>query len=325
MTMYDRSASQPRWSSPALQIGALLAIAVLLTLLPAAWSAALKRPVQWLLRPGLAVAMHCGESVDHCCARLRGVLSDSAGYADLERRLEECQTQNAQLRAAAFAAWQQAAEHRSDDFAWLEPTKPLISLRLVEARVLGRRAQSLLERAALLEVGVQDGVRSEDWVVDGGPAVLDQGASAELAAGHLVLAGRRILGKLTDTAASISHVRRATDPGYRDLVQLAYRNSEQWSPGPRALLEGTGEPLCRIRLVPVTQAVSVGDVVLLAGAEGVLPHALVYGQIVRVERPAGATHWELWMQPALSDRWPESVAVVTTAIDGIRSSPMPPK
>jgi cell shape-determining protein MreC len=163
-------------------------------------------------------------------------------------------------------------------------------------------------------------LQPEDWVVDGGPAILDQGRGAGLAAGQLVLAGRRVLGKLIEAGPHTSQVRRPTDPGYRELVQLAYRRSEQWSPGPRGLLEGTGEPLCRIRLVPITEAVTVGDGVLLAGGEGILPHALYYGEIVRVERPAGATHWELWMQPALGNRWPETVAVVSATMPGALSA-----
>jgi cell shape-determining protein MreC len=320
MTMYDRSPRGSRSSSPALQATMLLAVALLLAAMPAGWTAALKLPVQAALRPGLTIAMYGGQAIDTGCSRLRGMLSDTSRYASLERELEEYKTQNARLEAAAITAWQHAAARPQDELAWLQPTTPLMSLRLVEARVLGRRAQSLLARGATLDAGTKDGLQPEDWVVDGGPAILDQGSGTGLAVGQLVLTGRRILGKLIEASPQTSQVRRPTDPGYRDLVQLAYRRSEQWSPGPRGLLEGTGEPLCRIRMVPTTEAVTVGDAVLLAGGEGILPHALYYGEIVRVERPAGATHWDLWMQPALDNRWPETVAVVSATIPDVVSA-----
>jgi hypothetical protein len=53
-----------------------------------------------------------------------------------------------------------------------------------------------------------------------------------------------------------------------------------------------------VRLVKITEAVSEGDLVCTASEEGLTPLPLLYGHVVRVERQAGANHWEIWVQPA---------------------------
>ena len=118
-------------------------------------------------------------------------------------------------------------------------------------------------------------------------------------------------GKIVELGSHASVVRGVTEPGYRDLVGLGD------SAGTEGMLEGTGQPLVRIRLVAVTEPVSVGDRVYTATGKGVLPVPLLYGRIVRLQRPVGAAYWEIWMQPAVAEE-PERVAVLRVELNPLR-------
>jgi hypothetical protein len=102
-----------------------------------------------------------------------------------------------------------------------------------------------------------------------------------------------------------------TEPGYRDLVRLG-------ESGPQGVLEGTGEPLARVRLVEVTEPVAMGDGVYSTAGKGFLPEPLLYGRVVRVERPVGAAHWEIWMEPAADPHQTEEVAVLRVELNRLR-------
>ena len=105
-----------------------------------------------------------------------------------------------------------------------------------------------------------------------GALVIDAGRDLGAEPGRVVLAGRRVWGKLATVGPHTSVVQRITDRGYRDTVQLArrdtgqlaHREGEQLRLGPRGVLVGSGDPLCQIELVEATEPVSVGDEVCTA-------------------------------------------------------------
>ena len=84
-------------------------------------------------------------------------------------------------------------------------------------------------------------------------------------------------------------------------------------------MEGTGEPLARVRLVAVTEPVSVGDPIYSSAGEGVVTSPLLCGRIVRLEQPVGAAYWEIWMQPAVGPREPQEVSVLRTELNPRRT------
>jgi cell shape-determining protein MreC len=143
-------------------------------------------------------------------------------------------------------------------------------------------------------------------------ALLDRGRDAGLLTDHFVLAGGRVWGRVQCTGECTSEVRRVTDAGYRDLVTLRSAGGEQVSAvAPRGILEGSGGPLCRVRLVRADEPVSVGDVVVSAAAQGCGDGPLVYGEVVRAECPTGASHWDIWVKPAIDPRnVPDVVSVL---------------
>src|SRR5262249_27021480 len=86
----------------------------------------------------------------------------------------------------------------------------------------------------------------------------------------------------------------------------------------RGMLTGDGQGLCKIETLQVTQPVTVGDLVFTAD-DGALDVPLLYGSVARVERKAGATQWEVWMQPAVDAKsLPAQVAVLTMELNPAR-------
>jgi hypothetical protein len=70
-------------------------------------------------------------------------------------------------------------------------------------------------------------------------------------------------------------------------------------------------------MVETTEPVAVGDEVWTI-ADGVFTAPLVYGRIVRAERPAAGSHWQIWMAPAIGSEIPERVAVLKLELNAAR-------
>ena len=62
----------------------------------------------------------------------------------------------------------------------------------------------------------------------------------------------------------------------------------------------------------------MGDAVYSIAGKGFLAEPLLCGRVVRLERPVGAAHWEIWMQPAVDPHRTDEVAVLTIEVDPLR-------
>jgi cell shape-determining protein MreC len=294
--------------SPVAALALALAVAAGLMLVPARWSAVMRGRAAMLLRPGQAAVGTLREHGGRLLDRAKSYYNAAAKLAQVEREREQLEADNRRLAAElALAQNRPAAPEQGPG----ELVQPLLTARCVRARVLGQLARAYLGRHHLLDVGDEAGVEPDALVVRGSPGLIDQGRDAGVEPGRLVLSGGRVWGKVVEVGPLTSVVRTATEPGYRDLVQLG-------KSGPQGILEGTGEPLARIRLVEVTEPVADGDVVYAAAGKGFLPEPLVYGTIVRVERPVGAAHWDLWMEPAVDSGAADEVAVIGIELNPVR-------
>jgi cell shape-determining protein MreC len=292
-----------------------LAASTILMLLPPRTTAPLKSTVAELLSPGQKLGIRCREQVANTIGqfteRLAAVDEQQALRAELvllRRRSEELELALAATRLEANAA----------DSADSSGNLPLVRAALVRARVLGPQARSFLERLEVLDAGSVMGLEPGALAVDGSTVVLDQGRNAGLKADDLALAGRRILGKLVEVGPQTSVMRRTTDAGYRDLVQVAAVAGDRLRLGPRGVLEGVGEPLCRIRMIETTEPVSEGDLVLASGEAGASSFGAVYGRVARVERQPGDAHWRIWMSPATDQESLKEAAVLKLQLNPAR-------
>lgn len=309
MTTFNRSLRRRAGSLPFAPLAPVLVASLLLMTAPPRATEPLKGAVSALFAPGQRWATRVRRRAFRWVIRCRLGLATAAQQQDLSDELQRLRQRNEELETAlALAARRDQSEEDAEGAS--SPSAPLVRPALVQARVLGPQARAFLERLDLLDAGRDAGLEPDALVFEASTVVLDQGRNAEFSVDDLALAGRRIVGKLVDVGPQTSVVRKVTDPGYRDLVQLAQPSDEGLRLGARGVLEGAGESLCRIRMVEVTEPVATGDLVLAAGETGASSFGAVYGRVARVERRPGDVHWRIWMEPAAGQDSPGEVAVL---------------
>jgi cell shape-determining protein MreC len=300
----------------ALALGLVASVAVML--FPERWTGRMKAAAAAALRPGQVFARTIRGCVGNAAAGLRSHWHTVAQIDQSQKLIEDLREQNRRLAAVLEAERGRQLCPVPDPNA--DAARQLLKPGWIEARVLGRQAQSFLQRQHLLDVGSRAGVQPGALVADELPRVIDLGGDAGIEAGHLVASQGRVWGKVVEAGACTSVVRSVAEPGYRDVVRLAASPAEG-APlrfGPQGVLEGSGQPLARVRLVEATEPVAIGDLVYSETGRGILPVPLLYGRVVRLERPVGAAHWEIWMEPAFRTDQPERVAVLRAELNPLR-------
>ncbi len=327
--------SQRRSAGRSAGIACLVCGAALL-LLPASATNAVRWAWQQAIGPAqTVVSQSCDRCVDYTLA-LAGTWRDTRDAAQLRLEVDRLQRQVAELAARERVALLDKPAVALDgdlEGASANRSDPLLRPALVEARVLGPLAQAWLVERRLVDRGSRAGIQDGALVLAPSRPLLDRGHDAEIAPDHFVLAGGRVWGRVVRLNQWTSEVRRVTDEGYRDLVTLHSPRKQPQNGlsndagfamnttaiAPRGILEGSGGPLCRVRLITADEPVAIGDVVLSASAQGYSDGALVYGEVVRAECPAGANHWDVWVRPGLDpDEMPEAVAVLRVEFNPAR-------
>ena len=290
------------------------ALCLLPLLVPERWTASMKQSVAGVLRPGQVAVLAARDRVASVVAQWKMHWGTVAQLDQAQAEVKQLQEENRRLAAALDAQAARKSLSPADSLA--DATQRLLRANWIEARVLGQQARAFLGRQQILDAGWRAGVSRETLVMDRAPALIDLGSDAGLEAGRMVATGGRVWGKVVEVGASTSVVRTVTEPGYRDVVRLASPNP-QGPPrsGPQGLLEGTGQALARVRLVEATEPVALGDLVYSDAAKGLLPEPLLYGRVVRLERPVGAAYWDIWVEPANGSSAPDRVAVLRSGVE----------
>jgi len=317
MTFY-RLTFGSRLASPAAVLVVGLVVALMLILTPPCRVAPVKEAAAILLEPGQLGVRSLRKLSSRLTEWAKTHLHTAAKLTDAQHELRRLREENRRLadELTGLRKWRSHGEEDSID----KPADRLLKARCVSARVLGQQARTFLVRQHLLDVGSEAGVQAEAPVVDMRPLLIDCGSDASVQSGQLVLHQGRVWGKVVEVGSYTSAVRTLTEPGYRDLVRLASPNADPDASGkgPCGILEGTGESLARIRLIEVTEPVVVGDLVYNVAGKGVLPRPLLCGRVVRVERPVGAAHWGIWMEPVVDAGQPDRVAVLRVELNPLR-------
>jgi hypothetical protein len=294
-----RSSNTARLISPAALLACGVVLSCALSVLPGSWTTALKSQAASLLRPGQRVAILLRDCAGRAAAWVGSHWQTAARLAEAEVELGQLRRENMELAVQRDALSTQllaATNANSGDSPLLRPSS-------LPARLLGSQARAYLARHKLLDMGTADGIEPDALVFTARPLV-DRGSDADVQTGQLVVSGCRVLGKIADAGPHTSTVRALTEPGYRDLVRIGTPD------GPQGILEGTGGPLAGIRLVEVTEPVAEGDPVYSAAGEGVLDVPPLCGRVARLERPVGAAHWKIWVEPAVVSERIDRVAVL---------------
>lgn len=300
-----------RLFSPALTLAAALGASIALLATPKHATQHFRAAWREALRPGQVALNTILERSQQSLAQIRNADNPSSEPAkQLAQLREEIQRLELQLELA-----QSNRGVATSDGNELESLPPLLKLHTIRARVLGRQAKAYLQNSDLISVGRTSGTVAGSLVIDdtsqaGAPALVDRGRDSAIQSGRLVLAGRRVWGKIAEVGPHTSTVKRITEQGYRELVQLASRNQDgRLHFSARGILVGKGQALARIELVETKEPVTVGDLVFTP-PDGIIEEPLLYGRVVRVERKAGSAYWEIWMEPAIPRTSPPAQVAV---------------
>ena len=287
-----------RWLKGPGQAPAAWVLAVGLFCSPKQWSDPVKAWVQQALRPGVVVADRAVTWGSDAKRWATGAVASAEKVAQLERELEQLRNERNEWQAKFDALTVAACWAKQELEDKQNGAEDLLKVDGLEARVLGTQAYAWLTPEELLDVGHSQGVKEDALVVQGNRFLVDQGEQTGAKLGDRVLLGASVLGRLKTVGRHTSVVQRVTAPQFRDVVQLARLDGTKIQLGPQGLLAGTGDG-CEVRLVEVSQPVSVGDLVLAAGTEGLSTWPLVYGKVSQVKYPAGGFYCQITVEPAV--------------------------
>ena len=284
-----------------------MVLAAILALLPPKLTDLVRQPVTISLAPAQRGLAAVGQMGNQASARIRAQFANWNETARSQVDHQRLADENRQLKAALETAGDQVRllAHRNSQ------APPLLSTKCIPARVLGTTAQTYLARYHLLDAGRSRGVEAGAPVLRTATPLIDSGQQDGVENGNVVLAGTCVWGKITSTDSYTSTVCLVTEPGYHDLVRLATTSADGTTLrfGAKGILEGTGEPLARLRMIATTEPVATGDQVYSMAGQGFTEVPLLCGRVVRVERPQGAGHWEIWVAPATDDS-PDDLAIL---------------
>ena len=298
----------PSWVA----LAVMLALAAGLIGVPARVRAPMRGGLAAVLRPGQLTTLVGVDASRTAVAWVEAASSGARAIARLEATVDELRDENRQLKLELVMVDRDQADATGGADGLVEGD-PLLVPSLVRARVLGEDAVGALERRKLLAIGANQGVEPDSLVLDAPAPIVDQGREEGVGKNDPVLAGRAVVGRVSSTGSSASAIQLVTDSQFRAQVRLMSVTDATRSQGLEGVLEGVGKPLCRVRHVNVTEPVAVGDLVYGVGGQGVLPHPLLFGEVVRAE--AGSRFWEIWVKPAADLGQLQSVMVLRTELN----------
>lgn len=132
---------------------------------------------------------------------------------------------------------------------------------------------------------------------------IDAGAEAGVETGMAVLTPSGGMGRIHKTFKGLSEVILVTDG--RFTADVIVERSRV-----KAIAEGMGGNLCRLKYVSPTQDVVTGDRILFSGFDGSMPKGTLLGTVVSAERPREGLFQKVHVQCAVNLQGVEEVLVV---------------
>jgi cell shape-determining protein MreC len=314
--MFDANPWLTQLGRPRSVLAIVLVAALVVALLPRGAIDPLAQLYNRAIEPGRTAADYACDSAANLVAYARHSAATSGEVARLTDEARQLRARNRELQNALDMATRKARD--GDPPVTSRELPPLVLAQATRARVLGRRAVAALAADQIVALGRDAGARPDALVLADSTVTLDQGRQTDLAAGDLALVGRRVFGRVIEVGLHTSIVRRASEPGYRDVVRLAHVVAGKLEFGPRGLLEGTGQRSARIRQVSAAEAIAPGWLVFTAGHEGLAPQPLFYGVVSRAELQPGAPHWDIWVDLAVGADDPSHLLVLRAQLNPAR-------
>lgn len=305
---------------------AMLALAAGLMVLPRRVGVQLRGGLGAALEPGQRVAGAVVRRTESGLAALAAARSSAEEVQSLRQALRDSEEEKRRLEQRLQSVIDEQPLRLASQWADVQPGKPLLVPRIQVARVLGDDATAFLAKHRVISLGDRDGIEQDALALEAPPeephtvALIDQGKLDGMENGFPVLWQRVVLGRVLEPGPFTSRVQLVRDGGFRAAVRLARKTDQGLLWGPSGVLEGTGGALCRLSHVRAQSPVEVGDLVLTAGNEAIVPEPLLYGRVVQCLLPPGGNTWEIWVRPASAGPRLSKVLVLAAQLNPERVS-----
>lgn len=252
-----------------------------------------------LASPGRLLVRSQSGTVENRTANQTGLSAsegDAAATALLEQQqlLRRLMIENARLRRELQRDRQRFGAEDPQ-----EVRSALLQMTLVPAQVLSCRDGLPADlRELLVGAGRARGLTRSELVVQGAGGIIDAGREQSVQPGDRVLDGLAVVGRIEKSARWVSLVQPISASGFRANVQLLRRTTEGALFAARGILEGVGEPDCRLTGIAATEAVAVGDEVIATDVDGLRGPHLYFGKVVHADFLAGG-QWDIRVAPAV--------------------------
>jgi cell shape-determining protein MreC len=294
---------------------ALCAAAVALLVASPELTRAIRAAVLDATRPGQRAAASAVQRVDAALVRFRA--ADDAADRPLPEDLDawKLRARQWELEAAALREKLTRIRETGPPLAAPLPSEPLIAAELIEASVLGTEHARQWRSGRFIDKGTIDGIPEAALVVESTDPVIDQGSANGMATGQPVYAGRCVVGRVALAGRRMSTIQPVTHPEYRGFAQIVRHSAEGATFGPRGILEGRGEPLCRLKIIDTTASIEVGDHVYTGERDGTLPYPMYYGRVVSADLDPQTLAWNISVEPTVQHIEGRTVSILCRTIN----------
>lgn len=132
-------------------------------------------------------------------------------------------------------------------------------------------------------------------------AIIDKGRRDGIVPDCAVLAAGGVVGRVTFSTKDTAEVQLITAARAAAGVTLT-------ATGTHGVISGTGSDLLLLNYVPPEVNVSMGEMVVTSGLDGIYPPGLVVGRILAIKR--GSIFREIWLEPAVELKKLREVLVI---------------
>jgi rod shape-determining protein MreC len=141
--------------------------------------------------------------------------------------------------------------------------------------------------------------------------LISKGTAHGLSVGFPVLNDQGIVGRITECSWHVSRVMLIVDRSSNVSALLQGSRTH-------GILQGDGAAGCRLKYIPKTEEVSIGDAVISSGLGGIFPKGVILGVVASVDKREGAFFQRIDVQPSVDFGRLEEVLVLSLRKDSKR-------
>ena len=202
--------------------------------------------------------------------------------------LSELQAENEQLRSRNVEL--EEAEQAKERLQGLLDLKDANNLQSTAARIISGS--------------------SDSWTSS---VQIDKGTTSGLTVGMPVTSSAGVIGQIVECGPTSSTVRLLTDEN-SSVSAMVQSNRAQ------GMLQGSATGTLSLGLIPSSQTVTIGDVVVTSGLGGVFPKGLPLGKVTSVENNPGSLYLNVVVDPFAHTESFEEVLVITSLTEEQQAS-----